>query len=596
MNWQTMLVFFFLMTISLVMLNLAFFSWRRREFVWTIPFSILCAAIAVWSFFYALEISSRSLEAKLLWAQFQYIGLAFIPVCWFLFSAGYSGHETWLRRRSVILLGLIPVITIFLAFTNSLHSLHWSYYRLNLDGPFSVFDASYGPWWWIFFIYSYCLVLLGSIILFISLRTTYAAYRTNLIILLLSPLLPWIANALYLMRNSPVPQLDLGPFAFAVSSLIIGIGILHFRLFNLAPIARTPIISSINTAVFLLDPDERLLDLNPVARDTFLAAGKEPIGQPVANVFDWWPRSRNGDKPPLELQEELELKLGDLKRYFNLQITPIWNSRQILTGKLVVLRDVTGEHLMNEAVAMAKVKSEFFAKVGHELRTPLTAILGLSEILEYGVYGELSPKQREAVGLIHTSSLHLTHLVNDLLQTTQLESGKFRLEVVLFDLEDLISRLRETQLNRANAKGLELVVDVAADVPKRISGDPMRIYQVMTNLVENAIKFTVQGYVRLYVYLRDPTCWAFEVSDTGIGISPELHEQIFNPFQQANFSLTREQGGFGLGLAIVQQLVGLMNGQITLESKPDSGTTFTVTLPLATEQEGLDVKNECLGD
>jgi signal transduction histidine kinase len=226
---------------------------------------------------------------------------------------------------------------------------------------------------------------------------------------------------------------------------------------------------------------------------------------------------------------------------------------------------------------------EFVVSTENYLDKGVRALDIAKRLLDYGVYGELNPQQHEAVGLIRQSTAHLTQLVNDLLQTTQIEAGKFRLDIVEFDLDDLISRLMDTENRQAQGKNLEFSIEVSDEVPRTFVGDPMRIYQVMANLLENGIKFTNQGFVKMRIFLADPTHWAFDVSDSGIGIPLEFQEQIFKPFQQANFSLTRQQGGYGLGLAIVQQLVGLMEGRIELESYPEKGSRFRVILPLKTE-------------
>jgi signal transduction histidine kinase len=588
MNWQTILVIILLLLLAVIDANLAIFAWRKRhEMSWAIPFTIVVVAIAIWSVFYAFEIGATSLETKTLWAQFQYIGIALIPFGWFLLAMGYSGREAWLTRRRVGTLLIIPVLTIFLAFTNELHGLHWSNITLNNAGPFTVFSGVYGPTWWMFFIYSYALIFLGSLVLFLEFQKAYAAYRNQLRVLLLAPILPWIANFVYVFRINPIPQLDLGPFAFSVSVLIIGIGILRFQLFDLVPVSHASVIEAMLTPAVIVDAKERVVAINLAARDAFLKNGSDPIGLPVRGIFTWWQHLHPESIKALESQLELKMKTGNLTRYFDAQLSPIRNRSQVLVGELVILRDITSDKLVKEAMALAQVKSEFLAKVGHELRTPLTGILGITEMLEYGVYGQISDEQKEAIQLVIQSAQQLIRLVNDLLEQTNFERGSFLLMNTDYSILELVEQLKVSLEKLALSKGLVLSTEISADIPQRIRGDPLRVYQILANLVENAIKYTNSGRVKVCIYRQDESHIAFEVSDTGIGIPIELQEVIFDPFKQINSSRTGEDFGYGLGLSIVKQLVKMMEGEILIESMPGKGSTFTAILPMESSTENI---------
>jgi signal transduction histidine kinase len=585
MNWQTIVVVACLLLSAALAINLAVFAWHRRSLGWTLPFALTTAALAEWSLFYALEIIWPQVETKVLWGKLEYIGITLIPVGWFTFAQAYSGREEWLSPRRFFPLLIIPVITMVSVFTNELHHLHWATVAFNSNGPFTVMDATYGPGWWLNCIYDYGLLLWGSIVLFRALHNLYTAYRWRLIILLLSPVLPWVANILYIVRISPIPQLDLSPFAFTISALILGVGILRFHMFDLAPVVRSSVIENMSVAVVVMDIRDQIMDINPVARQLLPPQIQNPTGKHMSQVFDWWPKNSPDRQKSIDLEQDLELQVGDLKHYYHLQVTPIWNQRQSLTGRLAVLRDITGEKLMKEAVALASVKNEFLAKVGHELRNPLTGILGVTEMLEYGVYGPITEQQHSAVDLIIECTRNLSRLVDDLLQQTQMEAGHFRLEKKEFAIDNIMASVKEGEKRAAEAKGLEFITLIAPDVPSRLYGDPLRLYQILSNLVQNAIKFTHQGYVRTRVFLPDEHHWAFEVSDTGAGVPTGMQERIFHPFQKLNNPVTGEQEGFGLGLSIVKQLVTLMGGEVTLSSVEGQGSVFTTTFPLEPIQE-----------
>jgi signal transduction histidine kinase/HPt (histidine-containing phosphotransfer) domain-containing protein len=227
-------------------------------------------------------------------------------------------------------------------------------------------------------------------------------------------------------------------------------------------------------------------------------------------------------------------------------------------------------------------KRQFLANISHELRTPMNSILGMVEL----VLGEaLSPRARDCLQTAKESADTLLELLDELLDFSRIEAGALELESVPFSPAKTVEKVIKTLRMRAGEKGLDLSCEVADDVPERAVGDPLRLRQVLLNLVANAIKFTRRGKiaVRAAVESQDAaeTCLRFSVSDTGIGISSEDQQRIFAPFTQADASPTRRHGGSGLGLAIASSLVNMLGGRIWVESRPGQGSTFYFTVRLA---------------
>lgn len=568
-----------------------------------LPFMLLTAALAEWSLTYVLEMIAPTLEGKLFWVRFQYIGISLIPVGWLLFAQSYVGREDWLSRKRVMLLMVVPAITILMAFTNQWHGLQWAKFSLNTAGPVQTFYAdSYGLWWWVHLGYSYLLLGWGTMVLIGGLRSSPQVYRPKeyrwqLVVLLSGVLLPWIANVVYIFRLSPIPQIDFGPLAFTISALLFSLGVFRYHLFDLMPVARLAMIERLNAPAFVLDCKDRIVDINRAACNEFNLGKPGTVGQQVGEVFNWWDRMSKHmsgesvcsgqNSTMVEMQQDVNISVGGLKRFYSLQITPLWNRLQKMTGRMVILHDVTEAKLAEEALALAQVKTDFLAKVSHELRTPLTSILGVSEMLDYGIYGPLLPEQKDAMRLVFDSTQHMTRLVNDLLEQSRLERGMFTLDVIEVSLNDLITRLNNNYSQRAHAKGLTLVTEISPDIPEKIRSDPLRLYQILCNLVENAIKYTETGEVRLRAWTAEDFI-IFEVIDSGMGIPAEMQDLVFDPFRQVHKGANGSDG-FGLGLSIVKQLVGLMGGQIALVSEAGKGSTFTVMLPL---EPSWQVKND----
>jgi hypothetical protein len=244
-------------------------------------------------------------------------------------------------------------------------------------------------------------------------------------------------------------------------------------------------------------------------------------------------------------------------------------------------RALTEAH--RQALEASHLKSELLANVSHDLRAPLNAIIGYAEMLERGLYGDLTPPQHEAIAEIVDSTNHLLSFINNLLGQAQIESGQIILNNIQFTPADLFASIQATLNVMARIKKLSLNYAIAADVPSQLTGDPYWLRQVLLNLVGNAIKFTDTGLVQVQIFCPDESHWAMQVTDTGPGITPEAQDYIFDAFRRDQHITDTGQMGSGLGLAIVKKLTILMGGGIDLDSKPGQGTIFTITFPLEPE-------------
>lgn len=292
------------------------------------------------------------------------------------------------------------------------------------------------------------------------------------------------------------------------------------------------------------------------------------------------------ERRPQLLEARLVTVSGGV-REVKVTVVPVIVSNQVV-GVHGIAEDITEANVMRRELEAANAtKALFLANMSHEVRTPLTMVIGATEML---LETDLTPSQDRMTDMVHRNSHRLLRLVNDILDFSRLEAGRITLLPAPFRLVDVVDEVLEWARPQATGKGVRLDVDLDATLPSIVHGDALRVYQVLSNLVGNALKFTESGSVGITVGTKtsvapnpgaDDRVWVvLKVEDTGVGISPEHLRSLFDSFTQEDTTDTRLHGGLGLGLAICRELVDLMDGDLTAVSTPEVGSTFVAVLPL----------------
>ena len=322
----------------------------------------------------------------------------------------------------------------------------------------------------------------------------------------------------------------------------------------------------------------------------------QQVTEPIGRLLDTMDKAARSKDFTIQATPEGADEIGSLAISFNNLLTKIHASNETLAThrrklqELVVERTRNFERAAREAEIASRAKGDFLARMSHEIRTPMNGVIGMAELLENT---KLEDKQQHMLQTMRTSADSLLDIINDILDFSRIEAGQLQVLKAAFSPVDLIEEVCELLAPRAHERDLELVCDIDTKVPESCAGDPLRLRQVVTNLVGNAIKYTQKGSITVRAsaipQLDDVSQLRIEVEDTGYGIPEEQLQKMFEPFTQGDSFETRKQGGTGLGLAITKQLVTLLGGEVNVTSKLGAGSKFWVTIPFKVEKPTADV-------
>lgn len=568
MTWQIDYLALILFSSAALVLAAMIYSFRHIQIHGARHFIYLTLSVEIWAFFMGLEYGVVEPVWKILFAKFEYLGIATIGVTWLIFALRYSRRDGFLNRRNIALLLVIPALAVIAAFTNDFHGLLWSSITPSSDQLGAALVYGRGPVFWLIFVFDYITLGIGTILMINNALISRDLYRWQVVGLIASAVVPWIGNLIYISGLSPIPALDLTPVGFSLSAIVIALSIFYFGLFDLAPVARDQLIEHLVDGMLVLDTGHRIIDINPRGRQLLKINREKVIGQSLSHfpeaveLIDRF----NGVE---SAQVELQLKQGPVSN-IEMRISPLVDETGKLAGRLFIVRDIS------ERKQVERMRDDLTHAMVHDLRNPL-AIIALSlDLLKTQLITVLSKEQLITLETAEQSTQHIVDLVKSILDINRLENRQMPLKREKISLQKIASEAIRTQVLVAKKKRILLQENITSVIqPIMLDEELMR--RVLQNLLDNAVKFSVEGGVVKIraAYDRTGEAVIVSVSDTGLGIDPGVKSRIFEKFVTGNM----QGAGSGLGLAFCRLVVEAHGGRIWVEETGDMGSTISFSIP-----------------
>jgi PAS domain S-box-containing protein len=335
---------------------LAWYTWQHRQTVGAKPFSLLMLVLFQWGISYLLQITSTDLATKIFWSKVSFLGIVTTPVMWVLFALEYTGRKSWITRWRIIALFIVPLVTTGIVWTNESHHLFWTYRELRLVGDLVLMNSNNGFWFWVHAAYSYILLLVGAILIVRALLRWPTQYRGQMSWTLFALAAPWLANAITVFKLLPI-LIDLTPFAFTITGVGMAFALFRYHLLDMVPIARDVVIEGMKDGMIVLDASDRIVDINRAAEDILNLSGEgEPIGKQLVDVLTSWPELIERYQGVNEIQEEITLGEGESQRWYELNLSPLYDDRKNRVGQLIIARDITARKLAETLLQQSEAR------------------------------------------------------------------------------------------------------------------------------------------------------------------------------------------------------------------------------------------------
>jgi PAS domain S-box-containing protein len=575
-QWQYHPYVAFVLASAGIAILVATYTWQRHRAPGAMPLTLMMLLIVIWSVALGIEVGARTLPTLLTGLKLEVAASYSLPVLWLIFALEYTGKKEWLSFKKILLLSIVPGITVILIWTLNRNSLIYKnvWQNRNTDPWTLGWTPSIG--YYIAVLYSNLLLLIGSIVLIRQLTRSQRPFRKQIGMMLAAVAIPWLMMLLYLFEVFP-PTLPAGPIAFALAGWLLAWNLQRHKLLDIVPVARDRLVEQMRNAVIVLDAERRLVDVNPAGRSLLGDSSSSQIGQPLVDILPQM-STRRLSLDSTEYTMSVTLDFEGKEHWYDLHIAPLYSGSDRIEGWVLSFYDVTELRIAKQrAEAADAAKSQFISNVSHELRTPLTNIKLYTNLLKIG-----NETKREAyLNVLFRETARLQKLIEDLLHISRLDLEQVQFKPKRTNVNTLMKTLVEDRRQLFAARGLSL--SFRSDPLPSVRADPALLEQVITNLLTNAMNYTVEGSVTVRTAQTDEkeNAWiTIAVEDTGLGIAEEELPNLFDRFYRGHSSEETRVPGTGLGLAISQRIAELHKGRLTCESELGEGSIFTLWLPI----------------
>ncbi len=548
---------------------------------------------AWWAITYSLELSSDSLRNIIFWLNLEYVGITMLPVTWLFFVTSFINQDEWIKGTHRLLFFIVPLATLLIVWTNPLHHLYYNNLSLDTSGAFPLLVIERGVWYKMFTVYFYLNLAVGIYFLIASFKKQGWIYRKQKIIIVVAALIPWIANLMYIFGYRPLNHLDVTPFAFITSALLVGFGFVRFNLFDIVPVARGKIVEAFRDGVIVIDVYNRIIDVNgQMLQILSKFEGVKPIGTNIKQVLKDELLLHKAIDARTDSKIELSIGADDDQQSFEVDINFLLEKNSVISGAIILFRDITHRknwektlsEQANQLTELNQVKDRLFSIIAHDLRGPIMNLKLLVNMIDTGMISDLEfkafvPELSKKLG--YTSGL-----LENLLYWSKSQLDGQKVEPTNFSIKKIVDNEIQYATHKATEKGIEIFSSIT-DI-FLVYADTHMIELIVRNLISNAIKFSGNGdLISIIAEQVEGNSLKVCVKDTGTGMTNNQIENLFS-IKSVSTLGTNNEKGTGLGLQLCKDFIERNEGKLWVESELGKGTKICFTVPVAKVNVGAN--------